>query len=74
MLRAGNEYTFHRPFREGDAVTVRWFLADLQERSGSDGRPMLVVTSEIEYFDQHGEAIASNRETVVYRPIEDVDA
>lgn len=68
-LRGGNEYTFDRYMREGDVVAVRWRLADIRERAGSDGAPFLLVESHVEYFDANGSRIARNVETMIHQPI-----
>lgn len=65
-VRGGNDYTFHRPARPGDVVTVTWRLVDLTERTTSTGSAMLVVTSEATVADEHGEPILMNVETVIH--------
>lgn len=66
-IRGGNEYTFIRPLRPDDVLTVHWKVADIRERDGRTGK-LVIATSEISYFDQHGEAIAVNVETSIFRP------
>jgi len=66
LVRGGNTYEFHRPVRPGDVVTARWRLVDMVERSGRDGRAMLVVTSRAEYTDALGNPLATNDETLIY--------
>ena len=66
-VRGGNEYTFHRPVRPTDVITATWRIADISEREGSDGAPMLVVRSEATYTNQEGELLATNTETIIYR-------
>lgn len=65
-VRGGNDYTFHRPARPDDVVTVTWRLADMRERTTSAGTSMLVITSEATVTDQHGEPILTNVETVIH--------
>jgi acyl dehydratase len=64
MLRGGNAYELHQPVRPDDVITATWTLTDIVERGGR--RPMLVVTSEARYTNQHGELLATNRETLLY--------
>ncbi|HEX9776362.1 MAG TPA: MaoC family dehydratase N-terminal domain-containing protein [Actinomycetota bacterium] len=66
-IRGGNEYEFHRPLYPDDVVTATWRVADITERAGSDGTPMLVVLSEARYTNQDGELLAVNTETIIYR-------
>ncbi|MPZ23772.1 MAG: hypothetical protein GEU28_09540 [Dehalococcoidia bacterium] len=65
-LRGGNEYTFYRPARPDDRMTVEWRVAEAYERPGSSG-PLLCVVSDVAYRDAEGDMLASNRETMVYR-------
>lgn len=66
LVRGGNDYTFHRPARPDDVVTVTWRLADISERTRADGSAMVIVTSEQEVRDEHGDPILTNTETVIY--------
>ena len=66
LVRGGNRYTFERPVLPSDRVTVRWRIADIEQKSSSDDTPMLVVTSEATYTNQDGELLATNRETLIY--------
>ena len=65
-VRGGNAYAFSRPVRPDDVVTATWRIADMTERATRDGRPMLVVTSEAHYVNQHGDLLATNTETIVH--------
>jgi hypothetical protein len=69
LLRGGHEYEFFRPVRAGDHVTVTWRLADMTERQSADGRSMLIVTSEARYATTGGDALALNRETLIYQEL-----
>lgn len=66
LLRGGNSYTFERPVRHSDRITVRWRIEDIQERTSSSGAPMLTVESVAAYSNQDGELLATNRETLIY--------
>lgn len=65
-VRGGNDYTFHRPARPDDVVTVTWHLLNMTERTTARGTGMLIVTSRADITDQRGEPIMSNTETIIY--------
>lgn len=67
LIRGGNDYTFQRPVLPTDRVTVRWRIADIEEKASSSREPMLVVTSEATYTNQDGDLLATNRETLIYQ-------
>ena len=69
LLRGGHEYEFFRPVRAGDHIRVTWRLADMIERRSATGRSMLIVTSEARYATTAGEALAFNRETLIYQEL-----
>ncbi|MGH2812794.1 MAG: FAS1-like dehydratase domain-containing protein [Actinomycetota bacterium] len=69
MIRGGNEYSFYQPVVPTDAVTARWRIDEIKERTSSSGEPMLIVTSQAEYTNQSGERLALNRETIIYQRI-----
>ena len=68
MIRGGNDYRFHRPVRPDDRITTTWTLTAMTERRDRDGAPMLIVTARADYGDEHADPIASNIETLIYRP------
>jgi len=65
-LRAGNEYQFFQPVHPDDIVTARRRTKDVYEKSGRTGE---LVFQEIEtsYYNQHGQLLATNTETLFYR-------
>ena len=65
-IRGSNDYHFHQALRPDDLLTVRWRVADIRERDGSTGK-LLIVTSEISYWNQHGALLATNTETNLFR-------
>lgn len=69
MIRAGNEYEFHRPVLPDDRISVTWTLEDIVERRSSRGGTQLFVTSVARYYDAENELLAVNRETTVYQPL-----
>lgn len=70
MIRGANEYTFVRPVRPSDRISVTWRIADIYERETARGGLLLFVISEVHYHNQHGDLLAINRETVIYQPKE----
>lgn len=70
LIRAGNDYEFERPVYPEDRISVTWTLAEIEERPARRGGTQLYVTSVAAYENQHGERLASNRETVVLQPLE----
>lgn len=69
VLRGGHEYEFFRPVRAGDQLAVTWRIADIQERTSSSGKAMLIVSSEADYRTTAGEPLARNRETLIYQQL-----
>lgn len=74
VVRGGNSYEFGAPAGPDTVVTVAWRIADMTERRTSAGQPMLVVTSEATYTDQHGTHLLTNTETLVYTPLPEAGA
>ena len=70
MIRGGNDYRFGRPVRPDDVITTTWELVDAVERIGTGGRPLLLVTARATYTADDGEWLATNTETLIYRPSE----
>jgi len=68
MIRGGNDYRFHRPVRPADRITTAWRLEAVDEHVDRTGEPLAVVTAEARYRDADGEALATNVETLIYRP------
>ena len=68
MIRIGNDYKFLQPLRPGDHLRVKWRIVAMEERTTRLG-PMLFVISEVEYWNNGGVKLATNRETVAFRPL-----
>jgi acyl dehydratase len=71
LIRAGNDYEFTRPVYADDRIIVTWTLTGIEERAARRGGTQLFVTSLAVYENQHGERLATNRETVVLQPLDD---
>jgi len=70
LIRAGNDYEFMRPVLPADRISVTWTLESIFEKPSSRGGTQLFVSSVGRYQDEKGEVVATNRETVVYQPIQ----
>ena len=69
MIRGGNDYRISRPARPEDVITTSWEITQIRERHDADGVPLLVVVAEAVYAAADGGQIASNTETLIYRPM-----
>ncbi|WP_420608686.1 FAS1-like dehydratase domain-containing protein [Candidatus Poriferisodalis sp.] len=69
MFRGGNDYRFERPARFDDVITTTWTLADATERVDRAGGALLLVNAEARY-SAGDELLATNTETMIFRPIE----
>ncbi|MBI2830824.1 MAG: MaoC family dehydratase N-terminal domain-containing protein [Chloroflexi bacterium] len=65
VMRGGNEYEFYQPVRPGDVVTTINRTVDIFEREGKSGL-MVFVINELTYYNQRGEKLGLNRETMIY--------
>lgn len=65
VIRGGNEYEFLRPCRVSDRITTRRKIAQIYEKKGKRS-PLIFVICEISYFNQRGEVLAINRETLIF--------
>ena len=70
MIRGGNDYRIIRPAQPDDLITTNWKITQIRERHDADGVPLLIVVAEAVYSAADGGQIASNTETLIYRPRE----
>ena len=68
MIRGGNDYRIGRPARPDDVITTSWKITQIRERHDVDGVPLLIVVAVAVYSAADGGQIASNTETLIYRP------
>ena len=61
-LDGGSEWEYLEPIRPGDRITVQSKIADLRESAGRLG-PMVFMTTETTYTNQHGQICAIQRAT-----------
>ena len=69
MIRGGNDYRISRPARPEDVITTSWEITQIRERPAAAGVPLLIVVAEAVYAAAAGGQIASNTETLIYRPM-----
>ena len=61
-LDGGSEWEYFEPIRPGDRITVQSKIADIRESAGRLG-PMVFMTTETTYTNQHGQICAIQRAT-----------
>jgi acyl dehydratase len=65
LLRGGNGYRFATPATPDTVLHVRWELVSLEAKA-----TFVVAQARGQYHDQHGELLATNDETLLFRPAE----
>jgi acyl dehydratase len=70
MIRGGHQYEFLQPVKPADRIHVNWRLEDISEHNSSRGGTMLVVSAVAAFSNQNGEKLASNRETLIFQPLD----
>ena len=63
LLRGGNAYQFATPATPDTVLHVRWELVSLEAKPA-----FVVAQARGQYRDQHGELLATNDETLLFRP------
>ena len=69
LIRGGNAYRFHAPVLASTVPEMTWTIESVTERSGRDGRTMLIIESLAECRDQRGTLLAENTETLIYQEL-----
>jgi acyl dehydratase len=65
-LNGGNEYEYYQPIYAGDSITLTAKYVDVSERRGRTGSMVFVIT-ELTFKNQHGEVVATGRNTGIMR-------
>ena len=65
-LNGGNAYEYHQPVYAGDTITVTAKYAEVTERTGRTGS-MVFVFTDLTFTNQHGEVVATGRNTGIMR-------
>ncbi|MBM3926200.1 MAG: MaoC family dehydratase [SAR202 cluster bacterium] len=66
LLRAGNSYEFFQPVHPDDVITVKSKVIKVSEKASRTNR-LIFRDTEISYYNQHGQLLAKNIETMVAR-------
>jgi acyl dehydratase len=64
VVHAEQEYDWHRPFRMGEALTVRSRIASIRKKAGNG-----FLTIETEVRDQGGDLVVVARATMIERAV-----
>lgn len=67
LLRAGNEYEFLHPLRQGDIITTKSKVSDVYEKKGMSGT-MTFIACESTYFNQRHELSCIQRSLFIVLP------
>ncbi|MDN5346516.1 MAG: hypothetical protein PWP65_80 [Clostridia bacterium] len=65
-VRGGDELIFYRPIKVGDTIRANTRILSIEEKEGRSGK-MIFITTETNYYNQHGELCMTNKVTVVKR-------
>jgi acyl dehydratase len=63
LLRGGNDYRFDAPATPDTVLHVRWELVSLDAKAA-----FVVARAQAQYRDQFGDLLATNDETLLFRP------
>ena len=67
IVRGGNEYKIYHPLLPSTKLEVKWKIVNIIEKHGKDSA-FLIVTSNIQYFNQDKVLLAENIEDMIYMP------
>jgi acyl dehydratase len=67
VMNAGNEIEMYKYPTLGDRIYSQAKIADIRERTTRDGSPMLIITTETTYTDQHGAVLCILRASTIRR-------
>ena len=67
IVRGGNEYKIYHPLLPSTKLEVKWQIVNIIEKHGKDSA-FLIVTSNIQYFNQDKVLLAENIEDMIYMP------
>jgi acyl dehydratase len=67
IMNAGNEIELYKYPTLGDRIFSQAKIADIRERHGRDGNPMLIITIETAFTDQNGELLCILRASSLRR-------
>ena len=67
IVRGGNEYKIYHPLLPVTKLEVKWKIVNIIEKQGKDSA-FLIVSSNIQYFNQDKVLLAENIEDMIYMP------
>lgn len=67
IMNAGNEIEVYKYPTLGDTIFSQAKIADIKERVGRDGSPMLIITVETRYTDQNDQLLCILRASSIRR-------
>tara|TARA_Y100001970_G_scaffold274307_1_gene373838 strand:- start:9837 stop:10334 length:498 start_codon:yes stop_codon:yes gene_type:complete len=67
IVRGGNEYKIYQPLLPSTKLEVKWTIENITEKKGSNSA-FLIVSSNIQYFNQDKILLAENIEDMIYIP------
>ena len=67
ILHGEEEYEYLAPIHPGDTLTGVFTIVDGKTRQGSSGSSMDIITTEVQYTNQHGTPVLRARQVIVVR-------
>ena len=67
ILHGEEEYEYLAPIHPGDTLTGVFTIVDGKTRHGSSGSSMDIITTEIQYTNQHDAPVLKARQVIVVR-------
>lgn len=67
IIRGGNEYNLYAPLLPSTLLEINWKIIDIIEKQ-SKKTSFLIVTSQVQYFDQNKKLLAKNIEDMIFMP------
>ena len=67
ILHGEEEYEYLAPIHPGDTLTGVFTIVDGKTRQGSSGASMDIITTEVQYTNQHGASVLKARQVIVVR-------
>ncbi|HEU0002987.1 MAG TPA: MaoC family dehydratase N-terminal domain-containing protein [Ktedonobacteraceae bacterium] len=67
ILLGEEEYEYLAPIHPGDTLTGVFTIVDGKTRQGSSGASMDIITTEVQYTNQHGASVLKARQVIVVR-------
>ena len=69
LLDGGIEYEPFIPIRVGDVLICHTKIADISEKTTSSGKGMLLPTIEMNFLNQNGDRVMTQRMSLIFRQL-----